>query len=93
MSHTVTKQKLYKLLNLQEPISLPQLQHSALGFMKNNERGKKFDGESDSPQKSWLNWNVIVEHVLSCFSHVWLLVVLGTVAHQAPLFMGFPRQE
>ena len=52
MSHTVTKQKLYKLLNLQEPISLPQLQHSALGFMKNNERGKKFDGESDSPQKS-----------------------------------------
>ena len=50
MGHTVTKQKLYKYLNLQEPISLPQLQHSALGFMENNERGKKF-GESDSTQK------------------------------------------
>ena len=51
MGHTVTKQKLYKHLNLQEPISLPQLQHSALGFMENNESSKKFDGESDSTQK------------------------------------------
>ena len=28
--------------------------------------------------------------VLSC---VWLFMALWTVAHQAPLFMGFPRQE
>ena len=26
-------------------------------------------------------------------SHVRLFAVPGTVAHQAPLFMGFPRQE
>ena len=31
--------------------------------------------------------------VLSCFSHVCLFVVLWTVAHQAPLCMGFSRQE
>ena len=31
--------------------------------------------------------------VLSCFSHVWLFVTLWTVAHQAPLSMGFSRQE
>ena len=30
---------------------------------------------------------------LSCFSHVQLFVILWTVAHQAPLFMGFSRQE
>ena len=29
----------------------------------------------------------------SCFSHVQLLVTLWTVAHQAPLSMGFSRQE
>ena len=31
--------------------------------------------------------------MLSCFSRVWLLVTLWTVAHQAPLSMGFSRQE
>ena len=31
--------------------------------------------------------------VLSCFSHVCLFVVLWTVAHQAPLCMGFSRQK
>ena len=30
---------------------------------------------------------------LSLFSHVWLFATLWTVAHQAPLFMGFSRQE
>ena len=29
----------------------------------------------------------------SCFSHVWLCVTPWTVAHQAPLSMGFSRQE
>ena len=28
-----------------------------------------------------------------CFGHVWLCEMLWTVAHQAPLSMGFPRQE
>ena len=32
-------------------------------------------------------------HVLSCFSCVWLFVMLWTVACQAPLTMGFSRQE
>ena len=31
--------------------------------------------------------------VFSCFSNVWLLATLWTVAHQAPLSIGFFRQE
>ena len=31
--------------------------------------------------------------VLSCFSHIQLFVILWTVACQAPLSMGFSRQE
>ena len=31
--------------------------------------------------------------VLSCFIHVQLFVILWTVAQQAPLSMGFSRQE
>ena len=31
--------------------------------------------------------------MLICFSHVWLFGTLWTVAHQAPLSMGFSRQE
>ena len=33
------------------------------------------------------------ECMLSHFSHVQLFVTLWTIAHQAPLFMGFSRQE
>ena len=32
-------------------------------------------------------------YVLSRFSHVWLFVTLWTVAHQAPLSMGFSRHR
>ena len=32
-------------------------------------------------------------YVLSCFSRVWHCVILWTVAHQAPLSIGFSRQE
>ena len=31
--------------------------------------------------------------MLNCFSCVWLIVTLWTAAHQAPLSMGFSRQE
>ena len=31
--------------------------------------------------------------VLSHFSHVWLFATPWTIDHQAPLFMGFSRQE
>ena len=33
------------------------------------------------------------ERMLSHFNSVWLFVTLWTVAHQAPLSMGFSRQE
>ena len=42
------------------------------------------DIEYISPSYTW---------VQSHFSHVQLFVTLCTVAHQAPLSMGFPRQE
>ena len=35
----------------------------------------------------------IVHAVLSCFNCVQLFATLWTVAHQAPLSMGFSRQE
>ena len=31
--------------------------------------------------------------VLRCIRHAWLFVTLWTVAHQAPLLMGFSREE
>jgi len=31
--------------------------------------------------------------VLSCFSRVWLFATQWTISHQAPLFMGFSRQD
>ena len=34
-----------------------------------------------------------MHYVLSRFSHVWLFATLWTIAHQAPLSMGFSRQE
>ena len=35
----------------------------------------------------------VVCHVLTRFTYVWLFVTPWTVAHQAPLSMGFSRQE
>ena len=35
----------------------------------------------------------VMHYVLSCFSYVQLFVIPWTVAHWAPLSMGFPRQE
>ena len=34
----------------------------------------------------------VCAYILSCFNHVQLFVTSQTVAHQAPLSMGFPRQ-
>ena len=53
------------------------------------------------PEKTvWTFWNFSIFYdlclcvcVLSHFSHFWLCVTLGTVAHQAPPSMGFSRQE
>ena len=41
---------------------------------------------------SWLN-NIPSCAMLSCFSYVLFFVTLWTVAFQAPLSMGFSRQE
>ena len=40
-----------------------------------------------------LPWKVPCARVPSCFSRVRFFATLWTVAHQAPLSMGFPRQE
>ena len=39
----------------------------------------------------YFSWRLLL--LLSCFSRVWLLATPWTVAHQAPLSMGFSRQE
>ena len=38
-------------------------------------------------------WTVLLACLLRRFSHVQLWAILWTVAHQAPLSMGFSRQE
>ena len=44
-------------------------------------------------QKSSSHAYSLSAYMLSCFSHVWLFVTPQTVAHQAPLSMGFSRQK
>ena len=41
--------------------------------------------------QGYFSWDLVC--MLSHFSHVWLSVTPWTVAHQAPLSMGFSRQE
>ena len=41
----------------------------------------------------WANKGIRMYSVLCCFSRVWLFATPWTVAHQAPLSMGFSRQE
>ena len=41
----------------------------------------------------WVKYGALHVCVLSSFSHVWLCATLWTVACQAPLSMGFSRQE
>ena len=38
-------------------------------------------------------WPIVHACMLSCFSRIWLFATLWTVACQAPLSMGFSRQE
>ena len=44
-------------------------------------------------QESWLTEIFLLIHILSHFRHVWLHATLWTIAFQAPLSMGFSRQE
>ena len=43
-------------------------------------------------QKTRTSGNMYV-CMVSCLSHIQLFVTLWTIAHQAPLSMGFSRQE
>ena len=49
-------------------------------------------------RKEWIWTSLFLQKLtracmLSCFSHVWLFVTLQTIASQAPVSMGFSRQE
>ena len=47
--------------------------------------------ESDTTEGTWHAYMHVC--VLNCFSHVRLCATIWTAAHQAPLSMGFSRQE
>ena len=46
-----------------------------------------------SPRINVLEYYCCVSCVLRCFSHVWLFAAPWTIARQAPLSVGFSRQE
>ena len=46
-----------------------------------------------SPFNEYSGLRTVRVCMLSCFSRVWLFVILSTAACQAPLSMGFTRQE
>jgi len=45
--------------------------------------------------ENWHSQTVVSFHLNACyhFSHVWIFAILWIIAHQAPLSMGFSRQE
>ena len=43
----------------------------------------------ETPTTCYIRFGCILSH----FSHIWLFATLRTIAHQAPLSMGFSRQE
>ena len=65
------------------PVFLPGESHGRRSLVGSSPWGRK---ELDTTERLHF-------HLHSCFSHVWLLAILWTVAHQAPLSMGFFRQE
>ena len=71
---------------------------STAGFpqSKSSENRGREDQLEWSPSVRNLTWKVMSHHfacVLSRFSRVWLCAILWTIACQAPLSMGFSRQE
>ena len=64
-------------------------------FKKQNKMQKKFLMSSRKNKTLVCNTgsHTLVCAVLSCFSHVRLFVTLWTVVCQAPMSMGFSRQE
>ena len=71
---------------------------SSLPLVWNSSRKKWFNNRHlkfQYNQKHAMSYESCSLHpcMLSCFNHVWLFATLWTVAHQAPLSMGFSRQE
>ena len=58
-----------------------------------------FEGTPDIPKThliwcfQWVSWEYKTERESGSYSTVRLFATLWTIAHQAPLSMGFPRQE
>ena len=78
------------------------LEYYAVGFKEHHYNGSRLDKgiaelfETFRISRMHLNLDsetLQIVCVLSCFSHVRLFATLWTVAHQAPLSMGFSRQE
>ena len=59
-------------------------------MLTEQEKGIQREGEVRNSKQRRIYMPVCI---LSHFSHVWLSATPWTVARQAPLFMGFPRQE
>ena len=59
-------------------------------MLTEQEKGLQREGEVRNSKQRRIYMPVCI---LSHFSHVWLSATPWTVARQAPLFMGFPRQE
>ena len=55
--------------------------------------GNSISGSSAFSKTSLNIWKFSVHVLLSCFSRLWFCAIPWTVAHQAPLSMGFYRQE
>ena len=65
------------------PIHFKTVPSTIFLFWKNSKHAEKLKGYTTN----------ICMCRLSCFSRVWLFATPWTVAHQAPLSMGFSRQE
>ena len=76
----------YKLLHT-ERISNKNLHYST----ENNIQYLRIKQQKRMFRKRMYMWMCV--HVLSHFSSIWLFVTLWTAARQAPLSMGFSRQE
>ena len=66
-----------------------KLHHSRLPFLEQQQRKRSYCLLM-SPR---ISTEYHTQGILSHFSRVWLFVTFRTVASQAPLSMGFPRQE
>ena len=67
--------------------------HNAFGTWEVKDPIKKQRLEIRKEGKAAKEWRIINKDHCAVVNHVWLFVTTWTVAHQAPLSMGFSRQE